>query len=89
MQSPEPSPSDPHAREDGRPTRYRVATSQTGWRLPTELVREVQALARREQTRPGKLVTEMLKRHFGQGEHVWTAAELEARIRFPPGSLPR
>jgi hypothetical protein len=60
----------------------KTATRQLGWRLPGEIVARVQALAKAEGTRPGKLVAALLLRHF-EGEHVWTAKELAKRVRFP------
>ena len=72
---------DPHTAEDGR--RPRANTTTIGWRLPVELVEQVRAQAKREGLREGALVARTLARYLGAGPHIYTAAELEARIKFP------
>jgi hypothetical protein len=78
------SSTDVHAEEDGG--RHRVQTCQLGWRLESALVAQVQECCRKEGLRPGQFMARALRCYLGQpteAEHIYTAKELEGRIRFP------
>jgi hypothetical protein len=66
---------------------YGVQTSQTGWRLPNNLIEQVLEAAHAERTRPGAYVARILEREFAkphQNEPL-SAQELLARVKFPQG----
>jgi hypothetical protein len=62
----ESSSSDCHTQEDGDSIRHRVQTCQIGWRVPSELVCQVQECCRREGLRPGEYLTRALRAYLGQ-----------------------
>jgi len=71
---------DRHTQEDGQ------RTVQLGWRLSSALVCQVQECCRKEGLRPGKFMARALRCYLGhplETERIYTAAELEARVKFP------
>jgi hypothetical protein len=61
----------------GRP---RADTTQTGWRLPVEIIEAVRVEARRLGIRPGQLCMQILSRRLAQYDGITTAAELVQRL---------
>ena len=61
----------------GRP---RTDTTQTGWRLPVEIIEAVRVEARRLGIRPGQLCMQILSRRLAHYDGITTAAELMQRL---------
>jgi len=58
----------------------REALRQTGWRLDREVVQLTKEVAKQRAMRPGRLVTEILRKKLSQLTAPISTAELAARI---------
>jgi hypothetical protein len=63
--------------------RCRVDTTQTGWRLPGDLIADVTEIAATQGTRPGRLVATILREQIAILRAPTSSAELERQVRYP------
>jgi hypothetical protein len=60
----------------------RTDTRGVGWRLPKEVVSQVRTLAKREGTRPGKLIIPWLRQAVAETQRNLSAKELAGKVNL-------